>query len=288
MNAYASSASLQLHVTAANTPLGSPPRTCRGLASITPMASSPARRRWPAIIKRCSPPPTSWAWRVAREHPDFWHHYSSVCRKSGPAWPAPMSRYSDEHAGQLTNTCQRWRASPIMPELWRARARLFHRPVRGIIISGLPAAMRATVDFGRQPAGEPGLARVGDADEHPTAPGQNGTSPRQWNLQSRKQSAGCRCRWAAVLRRILHKAVWAPTTLVVAWLQDRPARTRRRRCDADYLLSPYYPPLSTTQRHAVFREPARGAGVNSQGVGSATLLVNAAGTQATLSLTYTI
>jgi len=126
---------------------------------------------------------------------------------------------------------------------------------------------------------------------NPTAPGQNGTSPRQWNLQSSQQSG-----WLSLVGgqqyfiQILHKAGTVTNdNWSVAWLQDPTGtNTTPAGVTPNYLLSRYYPPLSTTTSGTLYSANLLALpGVNSDGVGSATLLVNAAGTQATLSLTFT-
>jgi len=126
---------------------------------------------------------------------------------------------------------------------------------------------------------------------NPTAPGQNGTAPGQWNLQSSQQSG-----WLSLVAgqqyfiQILHKAgVGTNDNWSVAWLQDPTGtNTTPAGVTPNYLLAPYYPPLATTTSGTLYSANLLALpGVNSQGVGSATLLVNAAGTQATLSLTYT-
>jgi len=126
---------------------------------------------------------------------------------------------------------------------------------------------------------------------NPTAPGQNGTSSRQWNVQSSQQSG-----WLTLVAgqpyyvEILHKAgAGTNDNWSVAWLQD-PTGTNNVPAGVtpNYLLSRYYPPLPTTTSGTLYSANLLALpGVNSQGVGSATLLVNAAGTQATLSLNFT-
>jgi Protein of unknown function (DUF1800)/PA14 domain/CHRD domain/Putative Ig domain len=126
---------------------------------------------------------------------------------------------------------------------------------------------------------------------NPSAAGQNGTSPRQWNLQSSQQSG-----WLALTAgqsyyvEILHKAgVGTNDNWSVAWLQD-PTGTNNAPAGVtpNYLLTRYYPPLASTTSGTLYSANLLALpGVNSQGVGTATLLVNAAGTQATLSLSFT-
>lgn len=126
---------------------------------------------------------------------------------------------------------------------------------------------------------------------NPTAPGQNGTSPRQWNLQSSQQSG-----WLALTAgqeyyiEILHKAgLGTNDNWSVAWLQD-PTGTNNipGGIVPGYLLSRYYPPLPANTPGTLYSANLLALpGVVSKGVGSATLRVNAAGTQATLSFTIT-
>jgi uncharacterized protein (DUF1800 family) len=126
---------------------------------------------------------------------------------------------------------------------------------------------------------------------NPTAPGQNGTSPGQYNLQSSQQSG-----WLSLVAgqqyfmEILHKAgTGTNDNWSVAWLQD-PTGTNNNPGPVvpGYLLSRYYPPLPQNNSGTLYSANLLALpGVVSEGVGSATLLVNAAGTQATLSFTVT-
>ncbi|HTB84454.1 MAG TPA: DUF1800 family protein [Candidatus Sulfotelmatobacter sp.] len=126
---------------------------------------------------------------------------------------------------------------------------------------------------------------------NPTAPGQKGTSSRQWNLQASQQSG-----WLSLSAgqpyyiEILHKAgTGTNDNWSVAWLQD-PTGTNNAPAAVtpNYLLTRYYPPLSSASSGTLYSANLLALpGVNSQGVGSATLLVNAAGTQATLNLSFT-
>ena len=125
---------------------------------------------------------------------------------------------------------------------------------------------------------------------NPTAPGQNGTSSRQWNLQSSQQSG-----WLTLVAgqeyyiEILHKAgVGTNDNWSVGWLQD-PTGTNfvTGGVVPGYLLSRYYPPLAANIPGTLYSANMLALpGVTSQGVGSATLRVNAAGTQATLNFSY--
>ena len=126
---------------------------------------------------------------------------------------------------------------------------------------------------------------------NPTAPGQNGTSPGQFNLQSSQQSG-----WLSLTAgqqyyiEIEHKAgAGTNDNWSVAWLQD-PTGTNSNPAGVvpGYLLSRYYPPLPSSTPGTLYSANLLALpGVVSQGVGSATLRVNAAGTQATLSFTIT-
>jgi len=126
---------------------------------------------------------------------------------------------------------------------------------------------------------------------NPTAPGQNGTSPGQWNLQSSQKSG-----WLSLVGgqqyyiQMLHK-VGAGTgdNWSVGWLQD-PTGTNNTPAGVlpGYLLSRYYPPLSGNIPGTLYSANLLALpGVVSTGVGSATLRVNAAGTQATLVFSIT-
>ena len=126
---------------------------------------------------------------------------------------------------------------------------------------------------------------------NPTANGQNGTSVRQWNLQASQQSG-----WLMLNAgqkyyvEILHKAgVGTNDNWSVGWLQD-PTGTNNTPASVTpgYLLSRYYPPLPVNIPGTLYSANLLALpGVVSQGVGSATLRVNAAGTQATLVFSIT-
>jgi uncharacterized protein (DUF1800 family) len=126
---------------------------------------------------------------------------------------------------------------------------------------------------------------------NPTAPGQNGTSPGQWNLQSSQQSG-----WLTLTAgqpyfiQVLHKAgAGTNDNWSVGWLQD-PTGTNSNPAGVvpGYLLSRYYPPLPANNQGTLYSANLLALpGVVSDGVGSATLRVNAAGTQATLNFTVT-
>jgi len=126
---------------------------------------------------------------------------------------------------------------------------------------------------------------------NPTAPGQNGTSSRQWNLQLTQQSG-----WLSLTAgqqyfiQILHKSgVGTNDNWSIGWLQD-PTGTNSTPAGVvpGYWLSRYYPPLSANIPGTLYSANLLALpGVASDGVGSATLRVNAAGTQATLNFTIT-
>jgi uncharacterized protein (DUF1800 family) len=121
---------------------------------------------------------------------------------------------------------------------------------------------------------------------NPTASGQNGTSPRQWNLQSKQRSG-----WLALnagqkyFLEILHKAGngtndhWA-----VGWLQDPTGtNTTPGGIVPAHLLSRHFTtPPSIVPGTLYSANLLALPGVNSSAVGSATLRVSADGTQAVL------
>jgi uncharacterized protein (DUF1800 family) len=121
---------------------------------------------------------------------------------------------------------------------------------------------------------------------NPTLPGQNGTSPRQWNLQSAQQSG-----WLALTAgqkyyiEILHKAgTGTNDNWSVGWLQD-PTGTNTTAAGVapGYLCSRYYPPLPANIPGTLYSANLLALpGAVSDGVGAATLRVSADGTQATL------
>ena len=126
---------------------------------------------------------------------------------------------------------------------------------------------------------------------NPTLPGQNGTSAGQWNVQPSQQSG-----WLSLVGgqqyylQILHKAgTGTNDNWSVGWLQD-PTGTNNTPAGIlpGYLLSRYYPPLPVNIPGTLYSANLLALpGVTSTGVGSATLRVNAAGTQATLVFTIT-
>jgi hypothetical protein len=126
---------------------------------------------------------------------------------------------------------------------------------------------------------------------NPAAPGENGTSPGQWFVQPSQQSG-----WLSLVAgqqyyiQVLHKAGdGTNANWSVGWLQD-PTGTNNNVSGIvpGYLLSRYYPPLPQNVPGTLYSANLLALpGVVSRGVGSATLRLNAAGTQATLSFTIT-
>jgi len=126
---------------------------------------------------------------------------------------------------------------------------------------------------------------------NPTAPGQNGTSPGQWNLQSSQQSG-----WLSLTAgqqyfiQVLHKAgTGTNDNWSVGWLQD-PTGTNYNPAGLvpGYLLSRYYPPLPANNQGTLYSANLLALpGIVSDGVGTATLRVSADGTQATLNFSVT-
>jgi hypothetical protein len=125
---------------------------------------------------------------------------------------------------------------------------------------------------------------------NPTAPGQNGTSAHQWNLQSSQQSG-----WLTLVAgqkyyvEILHKAGGGTNgNWSVGWLQD-PTGTNNTPTGVvpGYPLSRYYPPLPASVPGTLYTANLLALpGVASDGVGSATLRVSADGTQAVLNYQF--
>ena len=122
---------------------------------------------------------------------------------------------------------------------------------------------------------------------NPTAVGQNGTSPRQWNLQANQRSG-----WLALnagqkyYLEVLHKAgVGTNDNWSVAWLQDPTGtNTVPAGITPNYLLSRYFTPPTATLAGTLYTANLLApAGVNSTGVGSATLRLSADGSQAIIS-----
>jgi uncharacterized protein (DUF1800 family) len=121
---------------------------------------------------------------------------------------------------------------------------------------------------------------------NPTKPGEKGTTNQQWNLQASQRSP-----WLSLVGgqsyyiEILHKAgVGVGDNWSVGWAQD-PTGTNYTVTGVvpSYLLARYYPPLPSSTPGTLYSANMLALpGVTSDGVGSATLRVNAAGTQATL------
>ncbi len=118
-----------------------------------------------------------------------------------------------------------------------------------------------------------------------------GTGSRQWNLQTNQQSG-----WLAMNAgqryyiEVLHKAgTNSSPNWSVGWLQDATGtNTVPAGVVPGYLLSRYYPPLSANASGTLYSANLLALpGVVSDGVGSATLRVNATGTQATLNFNIT-
>ena len=126
---------------------------------------------------------------------------------------------------------------------------------------------------------------------NPTAPGQNGTSPRQWNLQTNQQSG-----WLVLnagqqyYLEILHKAgVGTNDNWSVGWRQD-PTGTNNTSGGVlpGYPLARFYPSLPVNVPGTLYTANLLALpGAVSQGVGSATLRVSADGTQAVLNFSIT-
>jgi len=124
----------------------------------------------------------------------------------------------------------------------------------------------------------------------PAAPGMNGTGPQQWAVQSSQQSG-----WLALTGgqpyyiEVLHKAgMGTNDNWAVGWIQD-PTGTNNVPSGLvpGYLLGRFYPPLPVNNPGTLYTANLLALpGVSSQGVGTATLLLNAAGTQATLNFQY--
>ena len=108
---------------------------------------------------------------------------------------------------------------------------------------------------------------------NPTAPGQNGTSPRQWNLQANQRSG-----WLALnagqkyYLEVLHKAGTATNdNWSVAWLPDPTGtNTVPAGITPSYFLSRYFTPPTATLAGTLYTANLLApAGVISTGVGSA-------------------
>ncbi len=121
---------------------------------------------------------------------------------------------------------------------------------------------------------------------NPTAPGHNGTSSRQWNLQASQQSP-----WLSLVAgqqyyiEILHKAgTGTGDNWSVGWLQD-PSGTNTTPAGVTpaYLLSRFYQPTPVSIPGTLYTANMLAMpGINSDGVGSATLRLSSDGTSAVL------
>jgi hypothetical protein len=121
---------------------------------------------------------------------------------------------------------------------------------------------------------------------NPGPPPTNGTAPLQWNLQPNQQSG-----WLSLVAgqqyyiEILHKSgMDTNDNWAVGWLQDPyGTNTTPASIVPNYVLSRYYPtPPSQIPGTLYAANMLALPGVTSDAVGSATLNVNASGTQATL------
>lgn len=121
---------------------------------------------------------------------------------------------------------------------------------------------------------------------NPTAPGNNGTSPRQWNLQATQKSG-----WLSLVAgqnfylELLHKAGnGSNDNWSVGWLQD-PSGTNNTPAGVvpTYLLSRFYPPTPVSVPGTLYTANMLALpGINSVGVGSATLRLSSDNSQAVL------
>ena len=121
---------------------------------------------------------------------------------------------------------------------------------------------------------------------NPTAPGQNGTSPRQWNVQASQRSG-----WLSLVAgqkyylEMLHKAgVGSGDNWSVGWLQDPwGTNTTPAGVTPSYLVGRYYPPLPVNIPGTLYTANMLALpGINSVGVGSASLRVSSDGKKAIL------
>ena len=121
---------------------------------------------------------------------------------------------------------------------------------------------------------------------NPTAPGQNGTSVHQWNVQSSQRSG-----WLSLVAgqkyfvEILHKAgAGAGDNWSVGWLQD-PWGTNSAPAGVapGYLISRFYPPPPVNIPGTLYTANMLALpGINSEGVGAASLRLSADGRKAIL------
>jgi uncharacterized protein DUF1800/PA14 domain-containing protein/putative Ig domain-containing protein/CHRD domain-containing protein/thrombospondin type 3 repeat protein len=124
---------------------------------------------------------------------------------------------------------------------------------------------------------------------NPTAPGQNGTSIHQWNVQASQRSG-----WLSLVAgqkyylEILHKAgVGSGDNWSVGWLQDpMGTNTTPAGVTPSYLVSRFYPPLPVNIPGTLYSANMLALpGINSGGVGSASLRLSSDGKKAVLNYT---
>ena len=121
---------------------------------------------------------------------------------------------------------------------------------------------------------------------NPSAPGQNGTSMRQWNVQASQRSG-----WLSLVAgqryylEILHKAgTGSGDNWSVGWLLDPTGtNTVPAGVTPSYLVARYYPPLPVNIPGTLYSANMLALpGINSDGVGSASLRLSADGKKAIL------
>ena len=133
---------------------------------------------------------------------------------------------------------------------------------------------------------------MGHADQqsHRAGTKRNLTAPVEFAIVSQQSGWLSLAAGQQYYIEILHKAgVGTNDNWSVGWLQD-PTGTNNTPAGVvpGYLLSRYYPPLPANTPGTLYSANLLALpGVVSEGVGSATLRVNAAGTQATLNFTIT-
>ena len=124
---------------------------------------------------------------------------------------------------------------------------------------------------------------------NPTAPGQNGAASRQWNLQASQRSG-----WLSLVAgqkyylEVLHKAgIGAGDNWSVGWLQDPyGTNTTPAGVAPSYLVSRFYPPAPVNIPGTLYSANMLALpGINSAGVGSASLRLSADGKKAILNYT---
>jgi hypothetical protein len=229
--------------------------------------------------------------RLGREHPGFEHRQLGRSGNLDECSRHQCHRHPHRHPANITNVLGTLEGVLNYGDNYGERVRgYFTAPVTGnyyFWIAGSDSAQLWISDDNNQV--NQVLRAWVTPTNNPTAPGQNGTSSRQWNLQSSQQSG-----WLSLSAgqqyyiEILHKAgVGTNDNWSVGWLQD-PTGTNNTPAGVvpGYLLSRYYPPLPANNPGTLYSANLLALpGVVSEGVGSATLRVNAAGTQATLNFT---